>query len=101
MPIYEYECARCGKVFEMLMPSGENLPPCVSCGSSETRKIMAVSAIRIKEDGATARIGKRVKDYLKDGKVSDAVRFADKAASMVKSDKVQRIAEKLHQKTGK
>ena len=62
---------------------------------------MAAPAIRVREDRATARIGKRVKDYLKDGKVSDAVRFADKAASMVKSDKVKRIAQKLHQKTGK
>ncbi|MDY6953759.1 MAG: zinc ribbon domain-containing protein [Thermodesulfobacteriota bacterium] len=101
MPIYEYECAKCGQVFEMIMSRGENPPPCVSCGSSETRKILAVSAIRVKEDRAIARIGKRVKDYLKDGKVSDAVSFADKAASMVKSDRVRRIAEKLHQKTGK
>jgi len=101
MPIYEYECAKCGRVFEMLMSRGQNPPPCASCGSSETRKIMAVSAIRVKEAPATAGIGKRVKDYLKDGKVSDAVRFADKAASMVKSDKVKRIAEKLHQKSGK
>jgi hypothetical protein len=42
-----------------------------------------------------------VKDYLVDGKVSEAVRFADKAASVVKSDKVKRIADKLHQKTGR
>jgi len=101
MPIYEYECAKCGRVFEMLMSRGESPPPCASCGSGETRKIMAASAIRVKEDTSTARIGKRVKDYLKDGKVSDAVRFADKAASMVKSDKVKRIAGKLHQKIGK
>jgi hypothetical protein len=36
-----------------------------------------------------------------DGKVKDAVRFADKASSMVKSDKVKQIADKLHQKSGK
>jgi len=101
VPIYEYECAKCGTVFEVLVSRGENPPPCATCGSNETRKIMAAPAIRVREDRATARIGKRVKDYLKDGKVSDAVRFADKAASMVKSDKVKRIAQKLHQKTGK
>jgi len=49
----------------------------------------------------TGRIEKRVKGYLLDGKVSDATRFADKAASMVKSDRVKRIADKLHHKTGK
>ncbi len=101
MPIYEYECAHCGSIFEVIVRRDANLPPCPHCGSGETRKIIAASAIHLKEDRATARISKRVKDYLKDGKVSDAVRFADKAASMAKSDKVKHIAEKLHQKTGK
>ena len=101
MPIYEYECTNCESIFEVIIDRDGNPPPCPSCGSGETRKIVAAPAIHIKEDRATARIGKRVKDYLKDGKVSEAMRFAVKAASMVKSDKVKRIAEKLHQKTGK
>ena len=62
---------------------------------------MVAPSVHVKEDRATARIEKRVKDYLKDGKFSDATRFADKAASTVKSDKVKRIADKLHKKTGK
>ena len=101
MPIFDYECLKCGTIFEELTIGSGDIPLCQSCGSGETRKIMAASAIHIKEDRATGRIGKRVKDYLRDGKVSDAVRFADKAASMAKSDKVKRIAERLHQKTGK
>jgi hypothetical protein len=63
--------------------------------------LIGAPAFHVKVDHATRRIEKRVKDYLKDGKVSDAVRFADKAASTVKSEKVKHIAEKLHQKTGK
>jgi putative FmdB family regulatory protein len=101
MPIFEYECGNCGSVFEVIIARGENRPACLTCGNRETRKMIAAPAVHIRTDCATARVGKRVKDYLKDGKVSDAVRFADKAASMVKSDKVMRIAEKLHQKTGK
>lgn len=101
MPIYEYECGNCGSIFELIVSTDANLPPCPNCGRGETRKIIAASAVHIREDRATARISKRVKDYLKDGKVSDAVHFADKAASMAKSDKVKHIAEKLHQKTGK
>jgi putative FmdB family regulatory protein len=101
MPIFEYECVKCGSVFEVIIAGGENRPPCPTCGNRETRKMIAAPAVHIRADLATERVGKRVKDYLKDGKVSDAVRFADKAASMVKSDKVMRIAEKLHQKTGK
>ena len=101
MPFYEYECTKCGSTFEVMLRIGGSPPPCPSCGSNESRKLVAAPAIQVRGNRATARIEKRVKDYLKDGKISDATRFADKAASMVKSDKVKRIADKLHQKTGK
>jgi putative FmdB family regulatory protein len=101
MPIYDYECTRCGLIFEAIVCRDEDPPPCPDCGSRESKKLIAAPAFHIKEDRATARIEKRVKGYLKDGNISGAMRFADKAASMVKSDKVQRIAEKLHEKTGK
>jgi len=101
MPIYDYECADCGVIFEV-MADGQGHPPvCPSCGGKQTKKLMAAPAIHIKTDGSTAGIEKRVKDYLKDGKISEATRFADKARSMVKSDKVKRIADKLHEKTDK
>ncbi len=101
MPIYEYECAGCGEVFEVILDIGGPPPSCPACGSPECRKLIGAPAIHVKGDHATARIEKRVKDYLIDGKVSDAVRFADKAASMVKSDRVKRVADKLHEKSGK
>ena len=101
MPIYEYECPDCGFVFEMIVDRRGKSPPCPHCGSAETKKLIAAPSVHIGEDRATGRIAKRVKDYLKDGKVSDATRFADKAASMVKSDTVKRIADKMHQKTGR
>ena len=101
MPIYEYECVVCGVGFEVILDIGESHPPCPSCGGRKCRKLIGAPAIHVKVDHATRRIEKRVKDYLKDGKVSDAVRFADKATSMVKSDRVKRVADKLHEKTGK
>jgi len=101
MPIYEYECAGCGGVFEIILHMGAASPSCPTCGSRECRKVIGAPAIHVKADHATARIEKRVRDYLIDGKVSDAVRFADKAASLVKSDRVKRVADKLHKKTGK
>ena len=101
MPIYEYECVECGATFEVMLKVGGTPPPCPNCKSRRSTKLMTAPAVQIKEEQATARIENRVKGYLKDGKISDATRFADKAASMVKSDKVKRIANKLHEKTGK
>jgi putative FmdB family regulatory protein len=101
MPIYEYECAGCGGIFEVILDMGGPSPSCPKCGGKACRKLIGAPAVHVKTDHATARIEKRVKDYLIDGKVKDAVRFADKATSMVKSDRVKRIAGKLHEKTGK
>lgn len=101
MPIYEYECARCGYVFEVIVGSDGDPPLCPNCGDIDITRLIAAPAIHVKADVATRRIEKKVKDYLKDGKFSDATRFADKAASMVKSDRVKRIADKLHKKTRK
>ncbi len=101
MPLYEYECAVCSGIFEVILDLDEPSPSCPNCGGDECRKLIGAPAVHIKAGQATGRIEKRVKDYLMDGKVKDAVRFADKASSMVKSDKVKQIADKLHQKSGK
>jgi putative FmdB family regulatory protein len=101
MPLYEFECTHCGLVFECITDSSARLVPCEACGSKETKKLIGAPAICLKRDEATSRIEKRVKNYLLDGKIAEATRFADKAASMVKSDRVKRIADKLHTKTGK
>jgi putative FmdB family regulatory protein len=101
MPIYEYECAGCGRIFEVILDIDGPSPLCPNCGGDACRKLIGAPAVHVKTDAATGRIEKRVKDYLIDGKVKDAVRFADKAASMVKSDRVKRIADKLDQKSGK
>ena len=38
MPIYEYECDRCGHRFEQVMKISESAPACPACGLQETRK---------------------------------------------------------------
>lgn len=101
MPIYEFECTSCGEAFEVILDIGESSPSCPTCGGNKCRKLIGAPAVHVKTDQATSRIEKRVRDYLIDGKVSDAVRFADKAASMTKSDRAKRIADKLHSKTDK
>lgn len=45
MPIYEYRCKDCGRVFEdlILKASDENDVKCPSCGSHQTEKLMSAS----------------------------------------------------------
>lgn len=43
MPIYEYRCKSCGKVFEELVPREPEKPlPCPECKSKKTEKLMSV-----------------------------------------------------------
>jgi putative FmdB family regulatory protein len=99
MPIYEYECLQCGRIFELIVKNETEPIACEACGHRNTKKRVGAPAFRVATDNATPRIEKRVRDYLLDGKFSEASRFADKAASMVKSDKVKQISDTLHKKT--
>ena len=41
MPIYEYKCKKCGKVFEILVKNGEDEPKkCSECGG-ELQKLLS------------------------------------------------------------
>ena len=57
MPVYEYECLKCGHRFERLMRMGAEPPPCPNqngdgneCGGVTRQKISGTS-IRFKGDG--------------------------------------------------
>ncbi|HEX6227983.1 MAG TPA: zinc ribbon domain-containing protein [Solirubrobacterales bacterium] len=41
MPIYEYECERCGERFEELVPGGELAVRCPNCGSERARRLLS------------------------------------------------------------
>ncbi len=45
MPIYEYRCAKCGTVTEVLHLGREEAPSCKSCGSTELTKLMSAPNI--------------------------------------------------------
>lgn len=48
MPIFEYRCARCGKVFEVLQlagASGEEQTRCPDCGGSDLKKLISAPFI--------------------------------------------------------
>lgn len=45
MPIYEYECQGCGKVFELLVRlSSTDAPTCPHCSSTELKKKISMTA---------------------------------------------------------
>jgi putative FmdB family regulatory protein len=43
MPLYEYRCVACDRVYEELV-FGSAAPPCPACGSSRVEKQMSVPA---------------------------------------------------------
>lgn len=43
MPIFEFECEKCGAKFERLVFASDNDPvECKECGSPDTRKVVSV-----------------------------------------------------------
>jgi len=44
MPIYEYQCASCGKEFEALVRNSASAPACPACNGSELRKKLSTFA---------------------------------------------------------
>ncbi|HOV79756.1 MAG TPA: zinc ribbon domain-containing protein [Bacillota bacterium] len=42
MPIFEYKCNDCSKVFEVLqLPGQDNEPECANCGSRNLKKLIS------------------------------------------------------------
>ena len=51
MPIYEYRCRECSRVFELLVrasadASGDSGPHCPECGSEEPKRLFSLFASR-------------------------------------------------------
>ncbi|MDX8414776.1 FmdB family zinc ribbon protein [Intestinicryptomonas porci] len=42
MPIFEYKCKKCGKVFEVVLTSSKRKPKCPACNSSALEKLISV-----------------------------------------------------------
>jgi putative FmdB family regulatory protein len=39
MPLYDYECIRCGHRFELIVKIGQDGPACPACGAGETKRL--------------------------------------------------------------
>ncbi|EFL51702.1 regulatory protein, FmdB family [Solidesulfovibrio fructosivorans JJ]] len=70
MPLYEYECPACGRVFEELRRAGdESDAACPHCGQKASR-IVSLSAFALKGTGfySTDYVKRRPGSFQKDGK---------------------------------
>lgn len=78
MPLYEYECQKCGKHFEKIEKmEGPHLKKCASCGG-RVERLMSAPAIQFKGSGWY------VTDYARSNRGSektDAVGASDKSDS--------------------
>lgn len=51
MPIYEYECLKCGEVFEQMQSHSEPPPKKHSCGSKRVKRLMSRTSFVLKGSG--------------------------------------------------
>jgi len=52
MPLFDFQCGQCGRVFEFQRPFGSKTrPACPSCKSKRTEKLMTPPAIQFKGKG--------------------------------------------------
>ncbi|MCB2230401.1 zinc ribbon domain-containing protein [bacterium] len=57
MPIFEYQCADCGAIFEELVPNSEAKVTCPKCQSSETKKLFSMFASSSGSSGSAGSFG--------------------------------------------
>ncbi|MDY6824106.1 MAG: zinc ribbon domain-containing protein [Thermodesulfobacteriota bacterium] len=49
MPIYEYQCNKCGKTFETLVMGGRQPEACELCGAKRIKKLMSACGFHTKD----------------------------------------------------
>ena len=81
VPIYEYECRRCGHRFEFLLPSSNTTPACPKCRGQELERLLSGFAVNTAELSRArvkqARAVKAQSKDQKDQKVAEAERVRD------------------------
>ncbi|MBR2365120.1 MAG: zinc ribbon domain-containing protein [Lentisphaeria bacterium] len=54
MPIFEYECKKCEKKFEVLLRSSSSQAECPFCGSGEVKKLLSTFAAKVDSSPASS-----------------------------------------------
>jgi len=90
MPLYEYECAACGRVFEKIQKFSDPLvQECPTCGKGPVNKLLSAPAIQFKGTGwyITDYAGKKPTSS------QSAQEKADKAGESAAKNKTENKAE--------
>ena len=61
MPIYEYDCRKCGAAFELLVRKGKE-PACSACGSGDLERRFSLPAVQSESTKANAMKAARKRD---------------------------------------
>lgn len=51
MPIYEYQCEKCGEIFEVFQKVSDPAPESHSCGSRDIKRLMSQTSFVLKGTG--------------------------------------------------
>jgi len=95
VPIYEYECRKCGHRFEVIQKISD--PPvkkCEKCKKGKAEKLVSSPAIQFKGTGWY------VTDYAKRGRESAKSEKAEKSAASTDSKSSEKSSSKKKDKTG-
>tara|TARA_B100000676_G_C17975673_1_gene785976 strand:+ start:257 stop:565 length:309 start_codon:yes stop_codon:yes gene_type:complete len=94
MPIFEYQCKKCGAITESLQKADDPKPPCDDCGSKSTFKVMSNTSFILKGGGwyitDYARKGQKSGDEGSSSASSTKTSSSDSAKSTAKSEKADK-----------
>lgn len=90
MPIYEYECLKCGKTFEVMQKiSDKPLNKCIYCGG-KVEKLISLSAFQFKGKGWYVTDYTNTRKNTENNKINN-----NKVSSNNKSDKKDNKNDKI------
>ncbi len=93
MPIYEYECLKCGHRFEVIQKiSDPPIKKCEKCKKGKAEKLISSPAIQFKGTGWY------VTDYAKKGEESKKAEKAEKSAGSTDSKSSEKSPSKKKKK---
>lgn len=105
MPTYDYECTKCGEVFEALHRLKDPAPPCPACGAAKPRRLISPVAFKTGGDPTATRVEAEIKKRLGQGRSRDALSLAEKASHIAGNrkgmGKIKAARDKLRGHLGK